>query len=523
MLIRELLTRLRFKADEAALKRFDRSVGSLKTSMRGLVSVAGLVKGAIVGLLAGAVARASAGLLMMADDFAALQGRLKESTQTLEEYNTASSELAKIAAETGSQMEPIVTTFTRIKVAADELGKSNDDAIKLVDTVQKLGIIGGASAEQVSNGIFQLSQGLNNGVLQAEEYNSVLDNMLPVAKVLADELAGGSLGTLKQLVKDQKVTSEQVFDALTKASEETQRRFDQLPKRLSVAMNGLNLIINRQISAFIDESQVIQRLLPYVEELGLLIMALIDPTDELAQRRLDVIFSMVMDAVVSLIEAFVGAIETTNYLIEVFGGLEVIINTVKAAIIALIAARVAGAMIVFFQALPSLIAAATTAMMAFNFASLLNPLVWVPAAIALIVFLAKSIWDATHGAENWISGLARNAKRWAMDTFGNLKNAFNDFVNYIGSILPDWLVNLFSGTTSIKMPSIGAVPAGFNPNYSKPAFPGSYVGPSNVNRVIQNNTIHTSSDPKRIAHETGRQLSRVANSNSLAVSTAEVG
>ena len=74
----------------------------------------------------------------------------------------------------------------------------------------------GGSAESAAGALQQLSQALAGGVVRAEEFNSILEGAYPIAQAAADGIAeaGGSVGRLRQLMLDGKVSSKDFFNAI---------------------------------------------------------------------------------------------------------------------------------------------------------------------------------------------------------------------------------------------------------------------------------------------------------------------
>jgi tape measure domain-containing protein len=177
--------------------------------------------------------------LVAADAYNVLQGRIREATRTTGDYAVVSQKLFSIAQTTGTALENNVALFQRMASGAREFGASNDQILQVTKTIQQLGIIGGASAASMAAGTTQFAQAMAAGIVRAEEWNSVVENMPEVAVGIADAL-GKSVGEIRQMVIDGKLLSKDVFGALQKQTEDVQKRFDALPVSIERAGQKLS-------------------------------------------------------------------------------------------------------------------------------------------------------------------------------------------------------------------------------------------------------------------------------------------
>ncbi len=98
--------------------------------------------------------------------------------------------------------------------------------------------ISGASAQEASAGLIQLSQGLASGTLRGDELRSVLEQLPKVADVIAQSL-GITRGELRTFGEQGLITAEQVTTAFLEAGDELDRQFKQTAPTLGQAVVGL--------------------------------------------------------------------------------------------------------------------------------------------------------------------------------------------------------------------------------------------------------------------------------------------
>lgn len=211
----------------ASVQRFDTQTQKTSRSVKALNGVLLSAKGAFTGFIAAIGIRA-------VDNFTMLNSRIKNATKSTEEFNKVYSGLNAIVSETGSKMNDLVDVFQRLSFVREEIGATADEMLIFTETVSKLGIISGASTQALSAGLTQLGQGLGAGVLRAEEFNSIVENIPSVANAIAKEF-GVTTGELRRLVLAGEVLSQDVFNAILNQAERTREEFEAMPRTIGQA------------------------------------------------------------------------------------------------------------------------------------------------------------------------------------------------------------------------------------------------------------------------------------------------
>lgn len=203
-----------------------------------------------------AVGAALRGAVRAGDDLRQLTGRFEALTGSAERAGMIVKGVFDVAREVGATVDDVGSLATQFRLATEGIGASDAEVLKFTRSLLQLGAIGGSSAAETAGALRQLSQGLAGGVLRAEEFNSIIEGTPLVARALAQELAGGSLGALREMVNDGRVFSDDVFAAILKQSGEIGDQFDKLPasleraqNRLSAAMTGLLLDLDKATGA----------------------------------------------------------------------------------------------------------------------------------------------------------------------------------------------------------------------------------------------------------------------------------
>jgi tape measure domain-containing protein len=233
----------RFQSDmRKATAALNNNTSHMKKSLSGMRSAFAGVQIA-VGAMAAAFAalqslRVLEGVARMADEYAQLQARIQNATKATGDYMAVSSQLNAIAKQTGTSLQGNVEVFQRIAIGAKDLGKSNQDVLALVKIVDQLGAVSGTSGEAMKAGLLQFGQAMSAGIVRAEEFNSIVENLPELANRIAQGM-GMTTGELRKAVLEGKLLSEDVFNALLKQSGQIEKDFQAMPVSLDRASESM--------------------------------------------------------------------------------------------------------------------------------------------------------------------------------------------------------------------------------------------------------------------------------------------
>ena len=193
------------------------------------------VTAAISGLVSGVAAVPKAG-----DAATESLARLNAVVGDLAKARTVFDSLTTQSRATGVAVADSAATFGRFAIAAKDLGVTNQEIINLVGGVQKFGIVAGASTEETKSATIQLAQALASGVLQGDELKSILESMPQLAQALAKEL-GTSIGSLRTMGAEGKLTSDVVMPALLRAVQGIDAEFAKMPLSMARAQQQFDV------------------------------------------------------------------------------------------------------------------------------------------------------------------------------------------------------------------------------------------------------------------------------------------
>ncbi|EPR0172401.1 tape measure protein [Escherichia coli] len=221
-----------FDRIERGAKQADRQVNTLKTSIKALTRVIHLL----------IAAEAVRQFMDMAEQAKMLRVKIKMLTGDAESAGRVFDGLKAISRETGQSLKDTGELWQGLAISLKNTSATEGQLLNLVGTIQKMGALGGASAEQMSNSMRQFRQSIDGGVLRAEEFNSLLENTPTIVQTMSRQM-GLSMGQFRAEMLDGKITAERMVNAIQAATQETNEKFAQLPRTSGMAINELKVEI----------------------------------------------------------------------------------------------------------------------------------------------------------------------------------------------------------------------------------------------------------------------------------------
>lgn len=176
--------------------------------------------------------------LVAADNMNQLNARIERLTGSSRAAAETMQSLMRISSSTGGSLQDTAKLWETLSTALRSTGATNGQIIQLTETLQKIGRIGGTSSEEMANALRQFGQSISSGVVRAEEFNSILEQMPELARQMAAGLGIG-IGELRQLMLDGKLTAQDALNAIQKQTSIVNSEFEKLPRSLSQANAAL--------------------------------------------------------------------------------------------------------------------------------------------------------------------------------------------------------------------------------------------------------------------------------------------
>lgn len=225
------------KAD-ASLREMDRGASSLLGRLNPLSA-------AIAGLF---TAQALIGFQQAAEQTNLLAARITRLAGSAEQGKQTYQALLAIANQTGTDLPETVKLWENLQQSLTALGATQSQILNLTSTLQKIGAVGGSSAEDMANALRQFGQSVSGGIVRAEEFNSVVENMPELARTIARGL-GIPFDELRQRMLDGKLTATDALNAIQNQSAQVNAEFEKLPRTSEQAGKAMKNSFNDALAA----------------------------------------------------------------------------------------------------------------------------------------------------------------------------------------------------------------------------------------------------------------------------------
>lgn len=187
---------------------------------------AGAVTG--IGIAATAVKDVATAAAQTADQLTSVRSRINlinDGTQTTAEIMEKVFDASQRSR--GSYVD-MADSVAKLNMLAKDAFSSNDEAIMFVEQLNKQFKISGASIEESSAAMYQLTQAMAAGKLQGDEFHSIMENAPMLAQSIAQEM-GLTVGQLKDMSSQGLITADIIKEALFNSAEETNEKFAEIP------------------------------------------------------------------------------------------------------------------------------------------------------------------------------------------------------------------------------------------------------------------------------------------------------
>lgn len=201
----------------------------------------------LVGYMGGLVTIGAA--ISKMDTYTGLNNKLKLVTNSQVELNQALGDTFKIAQNTAQAWDSVAQIYQRFSDNSKRLNITQAQTAALTDTVAKSIAISGGSAASAEAALIQFSQALASNVLRGEELNSVMEQAPGLAKAIAQGM-GITVGQLRSVAAEGKITGDVLVDALTKAKSSVDDLFSKTDFTISQSFTQLS----NEVTKFVGEA-----------------------------------------------------------------------------------------------------------------------------------------------------------------------------------------------------------------------------------------------------------------------------
>ncbi|MBZ5757939.1 tape measure protein [Pseudomonas sp. S5(2021)] len=214
---------------ELGLKGIGDQAKKTGAEFNGLSNVAGKVGASIVAALS------VREVYQATEAYTSISNRLRLVTDSAGAFAAAQAAVFRVAQEGRQPLTETAELYQRIATNQKQLGLTGEGVARVTETISKSLAVSGASAATAAGALTQLGQAFASGTLRGEELNSVLEGAPALAQTLARGL-NVTVGELRALGAEGKLTAEQVVGAILSQSDAMDEAFGKLAPNISGAL-----------------------------------------------------------------------------------------------------------------------------------------------------------------------------------------------------------------------------------------------------------------------------------------------
>lgn len=226
-------------------------------------SVLNKIKGAALAL---AAIKAITIAVKASDQFSQTRARLNLMNDGQMSTKQLESEIFKKSMDSRTDVQTMSDVVSRLGITAGDKFKNNKEIVDFSSLLSKQFKISGASGEEQSSAMYQLSQAMASGALQGDEFRTIKENAPLLAKAIQKELGDKDI---KTAASNGEITSDLIKRAMFNSAGEIEERFNKIPwtfkDAMTMGLNGIkkgaepvfeglnSLVNNSSVKSFISE------------------------------------------------------------------------------------------------------------------------------------------------------------------------------------------------------------------------------------------------------------------------------
>ena len=410
----------RFGQTERAMSRVNNEMDRFSR----LGSVVGRLLGAIGGI---ALVR---GAIALSDELSLTETRLNNVNDGLQTTAELQDMIYNSAQRSRGSYQDMARMVASLKAQTGDTFSSVREAAGFAELLTKQFKIAGTDATGISSTMYNLTQALSTGVLRGNDLNIVMSNAPQIAQRIADYM-GVSVGEIKKMGAEGKITADIVKNAMLSAAEDINAQFEAMPMTFGDAVQkcknmGVRAFqpLGRMIANAINSPQfdaamrTIANGILNLATVGTIAFTVIGNAAKMAADHMNVI--------APIVAGLVGAFVLYNAILAISTG----IQAAHAAIM--------GTAAVVQGIYAAAVGAAAGGQSAFNAALAACPITWLVAAIAaaIVAVIALILWlhelAATgHTVFGDIAGVALGCFQVILNAMAIVANAIITAVEFI--------------------------------------------------------------------------------------------
>lgn len=185
-----------------------------------------------------AVKNVTSNIVEMGNQWGQTTAMLKNAVGDTGDYNDSLETSLKYANKVGVATDDFVQSAARLRTLAPEVVTNYGDAAKFTKLLDMNMVSTGASTQEASSAMRQITQALGKGIVNGDELTSIMENSPQIARMLAKHL-NVSVGELKQLGKEGKISGQALYDTVLENADAIEKQFAAMPVMADRAWNSI--------------------------------------------------------------------------------------------------------------------------------------------------------------------------------------------------------------------------------------------------------------------------------------------
>lgn len=173
-----------------------------------------------------------------ADNWSDMNSRLAITVGDADKAAVAMERLGQVAKSTYSDITTTTESFIANAGVLSQLGKSTAEALDYTEALNNALVVSGAKGQVAASVQDALSKAMAGGKLSGQNLNTIIERGGRVAEVLAEELGVSTL-QLRAMGAQGKITSQVIYNALTKRMIELREQAESMPATMGDAMTAI--------------------------------------------------------------------------------------------------------------------------------------------------------------------------------------------------------------------------------------------------------------------------------------------
>lgn len=222
---------------------------SAKSGGNAMSGLAGKIGGAVA---AYASLQGAQRVLALTDEYTSTTARLDLMNDGLQSTQELQNMIYKSAQDSRGVYTDTADAVSKLGIMAKDAFSSNQETIDFMEQINKQFVLSGTNAGGAQAAMLQLTQAMASGVLRGEELNSIFEQAPTIIQSISKYL-GVPIGQIRAMAAEGQITADIVKQAMFSTAEETNAKFNSMPKTFAQVFNSFTNMASRSFQGVFSE------------------------------------------------------------------------------------------------------------------------------------------------------------------------------------------------------------------------------------------------------------------------------